>query len=69
MLALPNHLVVFHVHGNSFREGPFHNVFRDWLEADWSVVSQIFSLGDGYIFALFQSFRTCPDLYDLSKMK
>lgn len=76
MLALPSHFVVFHGHANSFHEGPFCSLFRDWLEADWSVVSHIFSLGQGHIFTLLQSISISespwpdqPDLHDLSKMK
>lgn len=68
MLCLPKWLV-FHVYGNSFYEGLFHNESWDWLEADSFVVSQISCLGGGYVFVRFHSLRTWIILHDLSKVK
>lgn len=67
MLAIPNHLPVFHVLANGFHDDLLHKLTEVWCEAGWPVVPQIPppAFLDVY---LVQSSGTLPCSRDLPKI-
>lgn len=68
MLAIPDHILILHLHGNGFQEDFLYHLPKDQGETGWPRLPQILLLKDRLTFALFPSSGTSPSGPNLSKI-